>query len=107
MEVLKIMANKSVVIYELDTIQTIVKSLESLHIGNVEDAKKIISVHEILNKGFISITELAQTGEESENTSKDDDACETVENTSEDHTKNDPLSGEDSFNVISKDEDSE
>lgn len=101
------MANKSVVIYELDTIQTIVKSLESLHIGNVEDAKKIISVHEILNKGFISITELAQTEEASENTSKDDDACETVENTSEDHTKNDPLSGEDSFNVISKDEDSE
>ena len=100
------MANKSVVIYELDTIQTIVKSLESLHIGNVEDAKKIISVHEILNKGFISITELAQTGEASENTSQDD-ACETVENTSEDHTKNDPLSGEDSFSVISKDEDSE
>ena len=100
------MANKSVVIYELDTIQTIVKSLESLHIGNVEDAKKIISVHEILNKGFISITALAQTEEASENTSKDY-ACETVENTSEDHTKNDPLSGEDNFSVISKDEDSE
>lgn len=101
------MAKKPVVIYELDTIQTIVKSLESLHIGNVEDAKKIISVHEILNKGFISITELAQTGEASENTSKDSDACETVENTPKDHTKNDPLSGEDNFSVISKDEDSE
>ncbi len=103
------MANKPVVIYELDTIQTIVKSLESLHIGNVEDAKKIINAHEILNKGFITITELSSSEEPSEIPSQDDDNCETAENTPEDHTntKNDPLSGEDNFNVISKDEDSE